>query len=454
MEGSRRGSAARAQQLTRLSRAFTNARSLDEILQLAVEQTTELLGTDQAVLLLSDDDGLLRVRAAHGIEAEVLERELHPGHDPLSESLVGHLLRLLGGSLTSGFIGVPLVARGMVVGLLASVRRDGTVPTEEDELLLSALADQVAAPLENARLATQLERMALIAENVRLFEAERAARLAAEAAQQAAELARDAAVQADTTKSLFLAAMSHELRTPLNAIGGYVDLLEMGLRGPITTEQAHDLERIKTSQDHLLRLINDVLEYARLGTTQIKPHVDDVDLDAVLREAEIMIVPQAKRKGVTYDYARPAEAITVRADSHLLKQIVLNLLSNAIKFTPRGGAVRLTCEVVTRVPEVVSADSHGASIALRGSVARVSVEDTGRGIPPEQIEAIWQPFVQVGRTLSQPAEGVGLGLAISRDLARRIGGELGVTSIVGTGSIFTIEIPLASAARDETSQAR
>ena len=167
-----------------------------------------------------------------------------------------------------------------------------------------------------------------------------------------------------------------------------------------------------------------------------------------------MIVPQAKRKGVTYDYARPAEAITVRADSHLLKQIVLNLLSNAIKFTPRGGAVRLTCEVVTRVPEVVSADSHGASIALRGSVARVSVEDTGRGIPPEQIEAIWQPFVQVGRTLSQPAEGVGLGLAISRDLARRIGGELGVTSIVGTGSIFTIEIPLASAARDETSQAR
>jgi signal transduction histidine kinase len=419
---------ARTSQLTRLSRAFTNARSLDEILQLAADQAAELLGTDRAVLMLTDDEGLLRVRAARGVDQAALDRFA----DPLTESLVGRLLGLLGSERASGFVGVPLVTRGNVVGLLAAVRRDGALPSEDDEVLLSALADQVAAPLENARLARQLERSTLLADNVRLFEAEREARLVAEAALREAQLARDTAVRADTAKTQFLAAMSHELRTPLNAIGGYVELLAMGLRGPVTPEQANDFGRIKASQAHLLRLINDVLDYARLGPGNESLTLRDVDLNAVLHEAEVMIVPQAQAKGIAYSFTPARQAVIVRADAHLLKQVVLNLLTNAIKFTDPGGMVSMS--------SAVERDSGRGDAAL---MARVDVRDTGRGIPAEQIEAIFQPFVQLGRTLNQPAEGVGLGLAISRDLARRLGGELSATSDIGRGSTFTLTVPLS-----------
>jgi signal transduction histidine kinase len=263
---------------------------------------------------------------------------------------------------------------------------------------------------------------------VRLFEAEREARLAAEAAQRDAEIARDVAVRADTTKTQFLAAMSHELRTPLNAIGGYVDLLAMGLRGPITPQQAADFRRIKASQDHLLRLINDVLEYARLGPSYETLSLRDVDLDAVLHDAEVMIVPQAQAKDITYSFTPVGRVVLVRADAHLLKQVALNLLTNAIKFTEHGGSVNMSASVERSAGRLV---------------ARVDVRDTGRGIPPEQIDAIFEPFVQLGRTLNQPAEGVGLGLAISRDLARRIGGELRAASEVGVGSTFSLTVPLA-----------
>ena len=414
-------------QLTRLSRAFTDALSIDDILRMAVQQATSLLGTERAVLLLTDDAGLLRVRAAHGVEQGTLERFQHPA----DESLVSRLSGMLGSHLAGGFIGVPLVSRGNVVGLLATVRSDGCAPTDEDEWLLSALADQVAAPLENARLATQLESSALLAENVRLYEAERAARIAAESAQHDAEAARDAAVNADTSKTAFLAAMSHELRTPLNAIAGYVDLIAMGLRGPVTREQSDDLNRIKASQGHLLRLITDVLDYARLGAGQTALNIGDVDLDAVLRDTEIMITPQLHAKDLQYAYEPFATDVVVRADTHRLQQIVLNLLTNAIKFTGRGGTIRLSCELVGD-----DSDAKG------GHVAQVCVHDTGRGMPADRLDTIWQPFVQLGRKLSQPGEGVGLGLAISRDLVRRLGGELSVTSKLGEGSTFILTLPV------------
>ena len=412
-------------QLTRLSREFTYARSLDDILDLAVSQSAHLMRSEKAVLLLTDDDGLLRVRASVGVDAEIVERF----RQPANEALVSRLRGLLGANLAGGFVGVPLVSHGNVVGLLATVRRDGLPVSEDDEWLLAALADQIAAPLENARLAKQLESSALLAENVRLYEAEHEARLLAEVALREAESARDAALQADTSKTSFLAAMSHELRTPLNAIGGYVELLEMGLRGPITVEQADDLRRIKASQAHLLRLITEVLDFARLGSGHTELHFDDVDLHEILREAEMMTMPQARARGIEYVYEPLDCRVVVRADPHRLQQIALNLLTNAIKFTEPGGEIRMTCGLV-------SGGSRGEKRV------RVSVQDTGRGIPPDQIEGIWQPFVQVGRRLNHPSEGVGLGLAISRDLARRLGGELSVTSELGRGSEFTLTLPV------------
>jgi signal transduction histidine kinase len=418
----------RVRQLTRLSRAFTDARSLEEILKLAVDQAASLLGSERVVLMLADEAGLLHVRAAHGVEADAVEQF----RCRATESLVSRLRALLGSHLSEGFVGVPLVTRGRVVGLLATVRADGGSPTREDEWLLSALADQVAAPLENARLATQLESSALLAENVRLYESERAARITAEAAQRDAEAARDAAVQADMSKTAFLAAMSHELRTPLNAIAGYVEILEMGLRGPVTPEQAYDLNRIKASQSHLLSLISDVLDYARLGAGQTELQIADIDLVAVLRETEAMVMPQLLAKGLDYAFNPGTERLIVRADKQRLQQIVLNLLTNAIKFTEAGGQISMDCGAV--------GDAAGDGTAR---FARVRVKDTGPGIPHDRIASIWQPFVQLGRKLSRPTEGVGLGLAISGDLARQLGGELSVVSEIDVGSIFTLTLPIA-----------
>ena len=416
----------RAHQLTRLSRAFTDARSLEEILAMAVEQAASMLGAERAVLMLTDEAGLLRVRASHGVDAETVERFQHTATD----SLVSRLRGILGNQLALGFVGVPLVSQGRVVGLLATVRADGSAPTEEDEWLLSALADQVAAPLENARLAKQLERSVLLAENVRLYEAERTARVVAEAALKEAEAARDVAIQADTSKTSFLAAMSHELRTPLNAIAGYVELLEMGLRGPVTAEQAEDLKRIKASQAHLLRLITEVLDYARLGAGRADLQIADVKLNASLREAEVMLLPQMHARGIKYSFEPEPTGVSVRADPQRLQQIVINLLSNAVKFTSPGGAIRVTARLVAPTGDGES------------RFAEVCVADTGGGIPADRIDSIWQPFVQLGRRLNQPGEGVGLGLAISRDLARRLGGELTVESRVGDGSTFTLTLPV------------
>ena len=420
--------AERVHQLTRLSRAFTDSLSLDEILAMAVEQAATMLDAERAVLMLTDDAGLLKVRASHGVAQDVVERFEHPAN----ESLVSRLRGILGSHLARGFIGVPLVSQGRVVGLLATVRANGTMPTEEDEWVLSALADQIAAPLENARLAKQLERSVLLAENVRLYEAERTARLVAEAAQRDAEAARDAAIHADMSKTSFLAAMSHELRTPLNAIAGYVELMQMGLRGPITPAQSEDLQRIQASQAHLLRLITEVLDYARLGSGRAELRITDVDLNASVRDADVMVMPQIRARNIEYAFEPVSGRVMVRADPQRLQQIVLNLLSNAIKFTPEGGRIHVRCSVVAAPTDDGNAE-----------FAQVTVTDTGTGIPEDRLDSIWQPFVQLGRRLNQPGEGVGLGLAISRDLARRLGGELTVESEVGDGSTFTLTLPVA-----------
>ena len=230
---------------------------------------------------------------------------------------------------------------------------------------------------------------------------------------------------ANRAKSEFLAVMSHELRTPLNAIGGYAELMEMGLRGPVTDAQRADLARIQRSQRHLLGLINEVLDYAKLETGAVHYDLADVGVRVALAEAEALVAPLVRGRGLSLHVAECAPDLAVRADAEKLRQVLVNLLSNAVKFTERGGHIGVACVV-------------------QGDRARIEVRDTGIGIPPEKHGAIFEPFVQVRADLTRTAEGTGLGLAISRDLARGMGGDLVVESAPGAGSTFALVLPLAA----------
>ena len=252
----------------------------------------------------------------------------------------------------------------------------------------------------------------------------------AEEARARAEEASMRAEEASQAKSLFLTTMSHELRTPLNAIGGYVDLLAMEIRGPLVEAQKDDLRRIKKSGQHLLSLINDILNLAKIESGQLDLYIRDVALATVLENVDTLVAPQFGAKGIEYDYPRCDSSLRVFADSEKLQQILLNLLSNACKFTDAAGRVTVEC------------DAHSESEADHAAVVALRVRDTGRGIASDKLEKIFEPFVQIDRHLTGSSQqGVGLGLAISRDLARSMAGDLVAESEPGVGTTFLLTLP-------------
>jgi signal transduction histidine kinase len=218
--------------------------------------------------------------------------------------------------------------------------------------------------------------------------------------------------------------MSHELRTPLNAISGYVDLMRAGVHGPLQPAYEAYADRIRAAQKHLLGLIDNILRFARIEAGQITYTIGEHSVDEQMASVVGLVEPQIASKELTLGCDRVEPALRLLADGEKVTQILLNLLSNAIKFTPGGGTITL------------SAARNAGRIDVR-------VADTGCGIAEEQLEAIFEPFVQIDKTLTRESEGVGLGLTISRDLARALGGDLTVASSKGNGSVFTLTLPAA-----------
>jgi PAS domain S-box-containing protein len=243
----------------------------------------------------------------------------------------------------------------------------------------------------------------------------------------AAEDARRSAEEANRSKGQFLAMMSHELRTPLNAISGYVELLELGIRGPLTDLQRDDLARIRHNEETLLHLVEDVLSFAKIESGRLEYRFADVLLDEVLATLEASVAPRLHKKGLSYHLEGCGPDFVIRTDRDKLEQVMLNLLSNAVKFTDRG-AIEVRC---------IATDS----------VVRIAVGDTGRGIATHLQHAIFEPFVQGEHPLTRATEGTGLGLAISRQLARGLGGDLMVESATGVGSTFTLILPRIASPR-------
>ena len=297
---------------------------------------------------------------------------------------------------------VPLIARGRTLGVLAAATRNERRRfTPRDREVAEEIARRSAIHLDNARLFA------------------------------AAERARAEAERASQAKSDFLAVMSHELRTPLNAIAGYTELLELGLRGPVNEQQIEDLRRVRQSQRHLLGLINELLNFARLDAGGVRFEIHDIPVAPCVAATLSLIEPQMRARGLRCDADAIDGTLLVHADAEKLRQILLNLFSNAVKYTATGGRV------------AIQADTDEERV-------RLLVSDTGVGIPADKLETIFEPFVQVNRTLSTVNDGVGLGLAISRDLARAMGGDLTVESQLGRGSTFAVHLRRVHASAENT----
>jgi two-component system CheB/CheR fusion protein len=236
------------------------------------------------------------------------------------------------------------------------------------------------------------------------------------------------ALTARDAKTQFITMMSHELRTPLNAIAGYVQLLELGIHGPVTEAQRAALGRVQRAERHLLVLINDVLNVNRLGSSGLTYDIRATDAGAVMTDVGVLIEPQLKAKGLIYEVRRPADAVLVWADADRLRQVLTNLIANAIRFTPSGGRIMTEISVRAAMPDVVY----------------LRVHDTGIGIERHKQEMIFDPFVTLSRTFAEGTDGSGLGLTISRELARGMGGDLRVRSAEGKGSTFTVTLRRAT----------
>ena len=304
--------------------------------------------------------------------------------------------------LPAGRIDFPLeAARGRVTGSISVSPIEPRALDDDDCALAVAMATECAIAIERTFLVDFARR-----------------------AQVEADAARLAAEDAHRSRSDFLAVMSHELRTPLNAIAGYAELIELGVHGPINARQLDAVQRLQRSQRHLLGLINGVLNYARVEAGSLQFETTTVPLEDVVAGCVTLMAQQAESKLQRVSIGRRANGVVVLGDRERIEQVLLNLLSNAVKFTDVGGSITV---------------GYGVDEAM----ATIEVADTGRGIAANQLERVFEPFVQVDARLTRPHGGVGLGLSISRGLARGMGGDITVESVLSVGSTFRFTLPIA-----------
>jgi signal transduction histidine kinase len=423
------GTRARWEFLARASRHLADSLDYETTLETVAGLSLPQLGSWSIVDLTQPDGSVQRLAVVHpDPEKQRIARQLKKGWPPQRDdpagisvvALTGQsqlvatidddlLAKLAGGTRTlrhlrllgiASMMTVPMRARGRVLGAITFISASTERPFDDDDLSLAEdLADRCALAIDNARLHRDAQALA----------GAHAAALRAEAA--------------DRLKTELMTTVSHELRTPLNVMAGYLELLAMELAGPLTSLQRRYLERVKGSEEQLLRIVEDLLNFARLHEGAIRYQPVDLAVQRVVEEVAEAYRAALEGKGLEFE-VRCGPEVRAYTDPAKVWQILANLLSNARKFTDPGGKVTAQCE---RVDDRVL----------------IRVHDTGNGIPPEKLEAIFEPFVHANSSLARSTEGMGLGLAISRHLARDMGGDLQVESVPGEGSTFSLILPPA-----------
>jgi signal transduction histidine kinase len=431
------GSRARWAFLAEASRLLADSLDYETTMETVAALALPLLGSWSIVDLSEPDGSVRRLTIVHpNPDEQEIARELKAGwpphrEDPLGVSVVARTgrsnlvsevteellervarndenLRHLGALGMKSLVTVPMRARGRILGAITFISSAESRPfTSGDVSLAEDLAERCALAIDNARL-------------------HRAARELADA-----ERARVQAEAANQLKTEFLATVSHELRTPLNVIAGYLELLAMELAGPLTGLQRHYIERIRAGEEQLLRIVEDMLNFVRLYEKEIEYDLVDVPLQRVVRDVSEPYRQGLEEKGLTLEL-RCDSPIRAHADPAKVWQILMNLLSNARKFTESGGRITVECT-----------EEAGQAV--------IRVVDTGCGIPREKVVAVFEPFVQVDGGLTRRSQGIGLGLAISRQLARDMNGDLVLTSHgAGMGCSFTLTLPAAREAESRS----
>ena len=443
------GGRARLAFLAEASRSLADSLDVETTLATAAGLALPHFGTWCMVDIVEADEAIRRVAVIHPDPArQLLARRFYATHppgrdDPLgaprvirtreSEFVLGYddvlegiaeeehraLLRDLG---ACSFLMVPMPARGKTLGAITFVSGDRRGYDGDDLLLAEDLGRRCAMAVDNARLYAASQAALLAAEAARA-----AATLTARRAEELlgeANLARHEAHEAEGAKTAFLGTISHEFRTPLTAVQGFADLLAEQMTDPANEPHRHSVRRIRAASDHLLTLIEEILTFARQQAGRSELRLREVDLAELVRESASLVEPLAAAAGLRFTLHVPAHPVPFRTDVGKMRQVLLNLTANAVKFT-EAGEVRLELEAAED------------SVLLR-------VGDTGIGIPPEHAERVFDAFWQVDQS-SARLGGTGLGLAVTRQIAVLLGGEVSLESAAGGGSVFTVRLPLLPA---------
>jgi signal transduction histidine kinase len=434
--------------LAETSRCLADSLDYETTLATGAGLALPYFGTWCMVDVVEPDDAIRRVAVIHpDARKQLLAREFYANHPPHPDDLLGvprvirtcesefvlayddvlegiveeehrSLLQALG---AQSFLTVPMCARGRSLGAITFVSDDRRGYDPEDLLLAEDLGRRCAMAVDNARLyaaSQEAHRVAEAATAAAMLTAQRAEGLLGEA-----NLARYEVAAAEKAKKTFLGTISHEFRTPLTAVQGFADLLADESPDPLTELQRHQVERIRAASDHLLALIEEILDFARQQAGHAELRLREVDLARVVLDAATIVEPLAVAKGLRAVVRVPEGPIPFRTDVGKLRQIILNLAANAVKFTD-AGEVRLELELL------------GGSALLRFS-------DTGIGIIPEHAEHVFEAFWQADQT-ERRVGGTGLGLAVTRQLAELLAGEVTLEAAPGGGSVFTVRLPFRS----------